>query len=527
MTLLNKAFDSIAGDILYHRDCFRILIRDSSTKCSSARVKHISHLDILDDIVRELRSKIDRGCAVLLSDCWERYVYLCQNEGARIPLRLERRRSLFSEELLARLPSIIEIIPSSNAGDFVVIPCQLPLEDKARLVEGDQEQDFNLPSYNENEIFSMVHVALKLRSDLLNHPHNTKAKMTDDNCLQCVPEAAYMFLTLLFGGQELLDGFDEETPNAALRKRKVLNVGQDLLYAVTMGRNIPPKQYSMGLTLHQATRDDVLVKLFHSALQCMSYEEVLAADTAMAERSISQMDPVTGAIVPRNLIPGRLVTQGIDNIDIQKESMDASNHGFHGIQHVAFQQGPGLKDDDLDVQSFSKHTLEVPEILGKVENVPVTIVKDPPQSNVTLETFETTSNEYVAYAACAKDMAFILERTEMTSEVRKKNLKSNWTATNQQQSQENPTTKTLVGFMPLLHAPADDYSSLYTMFRGAIYIADALQNQYGMVIVDQALFCKAMELKWTVLEFRHRVIFRLGGFHTYTTYQNTIGDSGL
>ena len=64
MTRLNKAFDSIAGDILYHRDCFQILITDSSTKCSSASVKHTSHLDILDDIVRELRSKIDRGCAV-------------------------------------------------------------------------------------------------------------------------------------------------------------------------------------------------------------------------------------------------------------------------------------------------------------------------------------------------------------------------------------------------------------------------------------------------------------------------------
>ena len=56
------------------------------------------------------------------------------------------------------------------------------------------------------------------------------------------------------------------------------------------------------------------------------------------------------------------------------------------------------------------------------------------------------------------------------------------------------------------------------------YLADALQNQYGMVIVDQALFCKAMELKWTVPEFRRRLIFRLGGFHTDTTYQNTIGD---
>ena len=80
---------------------------------------------------------------MLLSDCWERYVYLCQNEGARIPLRLERRRSLFSEELLARLPSIIEIIPSSNAGDCCH-SLSTAIGRQPRLVEGDQEQD--LPS---------------------------------------------------------------------------------------------------------------------------------------------------------------------------------------------------------------------------------------------------------------------------------------------------------------------------------------------------------------------------------------------
>ena len=55
----------------------------------------------------------------------------------------------------------------------------------------------------------------------------------------------------------------------------------------------------MGLTLHQATRVEVLVKLVNSAVQCLSYEEVMVSDTAMTERNISRMDPMTGAtIVP-------------------------------------------------------------------------------------------------------------------------------------------------------------------------------------------------------------------------------------
>ena len=59
--------------------------------------------------------------------------------------------------------------------------------------------------------------------------------------------------------------------------------------------------------------------------------------------------------------------------------MDANNQCFHAIQHAGFQHGPGFKDEVLDVQNFRKHTREVPDILEKVENVPVPIVKHQPQ----------------------------------------------------------------------------------------------------------------------------------------------------
>ena len=215
---------------------------------------------------------------------------------------------------------------------------------------------------------------------------------------------------MLLGGQELLAGFEQDDDAAVIRKRNVLNVGQDLLYAVTMGKNIPPKQYSLGLTLHQATRDSTLVTLFNSALQCMTYEKVLDADTAMAERNIACIDPMTGAIVPRNFIPGKLVTQAVDNIYILKHSMDANHQGYHMIQHVVYQEGACHKDETLNKQTFSKHTLEVPRVLGTIEKLPMPIVKDPSLSNITLDTFDLIGTEHLEHVPRATDMAFVLTK---------------------------------------------------------------------------------------------------------------------
>jgi hypothetical protein len=235
---LEKAHDAMAGDILYHRNCIR-LVRDMS-ESDGDRTGEASHSDILLQLCRELRCKIDRGCAVLLEDCWLRYKTLC--EAQSVDVRYESRRMFFKEELRSRLSQCIEIIPRKDSNTFdddVIIPCKLPVLEKARLVteEEDDEEPFILPSYNEDEMLSLVHVALQLRGDLMKQTQNTKSKLNDENCMACVPESVYMFLTLLLGGQDLLDGFDHDEPVAISRKRNFLSVGQDLLYAVSNGKH--------------------------------------------------------------------------------------------------------------------------------------------------------------------------------------------------------------------------------------------------------------------------------------------------
>ena len=49
-------------------------------------------------------------------------------------------------------------------------------------------------------------------------------------------------------------------------------------------------------------------------------------------------------------------------------------------------------------------------------------------------------------------------------------------------------------------------------------------GQYNYVItVDEALFCKLMELKWAKVEYQDCLIGRLGGFHTAMKSLQPIG----
>lgn len=123
----------------------------------------------------------------------------------------------------------------------------------------------------------------------------------------------------------------------------------------------------------------------------MTYDQTLAADTALAEKTLDHIDPLTGAVVPQNLVSGKLVTHGVDNIDVPKESSTSGNTGYHSTQHAVYQEEFGLPNVDEDAMIFSKGPLQVPNILGAVEQVQLLILKDPPPQSiarVSLHTFK-------------------------------------------------------------------------------------------------------------------------------------------
>lgn len=147
-----------------------------------------------------------------------------------------------------------------------------------------------------------------------------------EDAIACVPESFYMFLRLMLGGQSLLenglsdgndddkeedddfinndddgddhevhddDGNDDGTDddldsndtvdeegkqpirqqNAQVRKQenRVLSITQDLVYSVSRDRRSTPKHIGVGSSLHQVTRSEKLVEMFHNAGHTISY----------------------------------------------------------------------------------------------------------------------------------------------------------------------------------------------------------------------------------------------------------------
>lgn len=57
----------------------------------------------------------------------------------------------------------------------------------------------------------MVHVALKLRSEILSQPAHKGLSINEDDAIACIPERLYMVVCLIFGDQEFLISFQALT----------------------------------------------------------------------------------------------------------------------------------------------------------------------------------------------------------------------------------------------------------------------------------------------------------------------------
>ena len=65
-----------------------------------------------------------------------------------------------------------------------------------------------MPVYQPDErddFLSMVHVALKLRSDIIAQPSHQGLNVCKEDAIVCVPDSLYIFIRLMMGGLSLLE----------------------------------------------------------------------------------------------------------------------------------------------------------------------------------------------------------------------------------------------------------------------------------------------------------------------------------
>jgi hypothetical protein len=105
-----------------------------------------------------------------------------------------------------------------------------------------------------------------------------------------------------------------------------------------------------------------------------------------------------------------------------------------------------------------------------------------------------------------------------------------WTRFNQKISDKD-SPQSIVGYLPIIPAPAHEMDTIATVLIRCQTIAKHLGQPHVVITFDEALYCKAKELTWHNPDDFMNVIVRLGGFHIGLNFLKTVGkhfrDSGL
>lgn len=102
----------------------------------------------------------------------------------------------------------------------------------------------------------MVHVALKLRSDVLSHSEHKEFAVSEENMISSVPESLFMFLRLILDGQSLLEedleeddpDCDDQSQTEARTQKRILSLAKTLC-TVSLVANVG-HQSTLDLAVH-------------------------------------------------------------------------------------------------------------------------------------------------------------------------------------------------------------------------------------------------------------------------------------
>ena len=216
------------------------------------------------------------------------------------------------------------------------------------------------------------------------------------------------------------------------------------------------------------------------------------------------------------MVNDRFIHFTADNIDILDASLDGKNT-FHATQMTAWQRGPPA---DLtlikQLQPSASTTLTVPENFSSCqppEHDPS--VATEPVLTVDKDWFLINSKSHALSDAEAKEMIFTVKRNKQI-------FKQGWTSFNQEMCNAE-FEQTTIGYMPIILAPAHEFDTLNTVVQRCKHVAEAKGQKYVVLTVDEALYCRLMQLKWSNPAYQEFLFPRLGGLHTAMNFLKAIG----
>lgn len=92
---------------------------------------------------------------------------------------------------------------------------------------------------------------------------------------------------------------------------------------------------------------------------------------------------------------------------------------------------------------------------------------------------------------------------------------------------EIPPTKSVVGYCQLIDASTTELSTVYTLLKKSVEMAAQMGLDDTVVVLDQAIYAKALEVVWKQKEMFRSVVLRMGSFHIICTFLAVLGRRDL
>ena len=157
-------------------------------------------------LCHELEQLASHADILELTDVWGRYRTLSKEADIAVPSSFMSRRSTFKDKLAERTHGVYELIvlhdQARREPRTLLVPTKFRHISLSAMVK-DDGVELTIPTFThqtDDPFLSTVHVALRIRGDMVSHPKPDVIEICEDRAIDYVPDSLYMFLNLLLGG---------------------------------------------------------------------------------------------------------------------------------------------------------------------------------------------------------------------------------------------------------------------------------------------------------------------------------------
>lgn len=556
--LESTGMDAVAADVMYHRSCYKEFTDSCALKKLEDTAEEMgdSYAQAYAQLFAEVESSVLTGKKVeLMPRLRTRFVALLADLGIN---NEEYRTEKVKRHLRKRFGDRLEFYQAPNRSlPCVVHAANLPAAQVAHLMNVAENEDSMHTSRDEpdcqldescskgnaaamriNELVrDTYHVARTLRREILDMKTPqwppSPSDISEAEKLVKVPNLLYNFLAWLMCEDVPSPTFEPIVSGARIHvpspevNRVVLSISHDIIYRTTCGRIKSEKHISLPMAVRHLTGSKQVITLLNRFGHGIAITQLQELETCFAEQHLKEQEG-ENAYLPEPLLAGPFVTLCWDNNDLCEETL--SGHGTtHCTNGIAIQRqafGPQPVGKAGSQTQRSRRRSVAPRFCEVLPYNAGTRC-GPPKSNVDASLIGTPSEVHEEFRS--DDFAWLLARFSASESTfigtlpGGQNLPS-WSAFNAAvQSSDKQPVRSTVAYCPVIGASPTQLDTVYTLLSRSLAMTKRLDQQTTVVVLDQAIYAKALEVKWKRADEFKSVVLRMGAFHVACVFLAVIG----